>query len=175
MSRYGGSRRHSRRRKAAQTLPIALVVVTVLLVGLLAYQIARPRPGMAIALLKAPHIAYPLKATYNSVPPTSGPHYDSLADWGIHSESIPNELQVHNLEDGGVLVQYNCAEACPGLVNQLAGVVERYEGHVILAPYPAMDSRIALTAWGRADALQDFDERRIVRFIEAYRKLDHHE
>ncbi len=27
---------------------------------------------------------------------------------GISRSPIPNELQVHNLEDGGVMVQYNC-------------------------------------------------------------------
>src|SRR2546422_7866641 len=37
----------------------------------------------------------------------------------------------------------------------------------ILAPYPTMKSRIALTAWTRVDAFDAFDETRIVRFIEA--------
>jgi hypothetical protein len=37
-----------------------------------------------------------------------------------------------------------------------------------------MQSRIALTAWTRLDRLEEFDERRIVRFIEAYRGIDHH-
>src|SRR2546426_8859320 len=34
-------------------------------------------------------------------------------------------LQVHNLEDGGVLVQYNCE--CPELVEQLRAIVRRYD------------------------------------------------
>lgn len=121
------------------------------------------------------HIAYPQTAVYNSTPPTSGPHYESLARWGIHTDPIQNELQVHNLEDGGVMVQYNCPEGCPELVSRLAEIVERYGEQVILAPYPSMDARIALTAWQRLDILEEFDERRIVRFIEAYRGLDHHE
>jgi len=45
---------------------------------------------------------------------------------------------------------------------------------VVLAPYPPMKPKIALTAWSRIDAFDDFDERRIVRFIEAYRGIDHH-
>jgi hypothetical protein len=111
--------------------------------------------------------------TYNSTPPTSGPHLGQVAQWGVHSEPIPNELQVHNLEDGGVMVQYDC-EDCDELVNQLAGVVRRYHEAVILAPYPDMPNRIALTAWGRIDAFDEFDEERIVSFIEAYAGLDHH-
>ncbi len=104
---------------------------------------------------------------YNTTPPTSGWHWLSTAPWGIHTEPIPDELQVHNLEHGGVLIQYNCD--CPDLVEKLAAIVKRYPSHVILAPYPKMPYRVALTAWTRIDTLEDFDEARIVRFIEAYR------
>jgi hypothetical protein len=45
---------------------------------------------------------------------------------------------------------------------------------VILAPYPNLETRIALTAWGRIDTFEDFDEQRIVRFIDAYGGIDHH-
>jgi hypothetical protein len=114
---------------------------------------------------------------YNSDPPTSGPHYPFLARWGIHNTSIPKELQVHNLEDGGVIVQYNCRELdpreCEELVQNLTRVVEGYP-LIILAPYPEMDSVIALTAWGRIDKFDEFDEYRIRRFIEAYMGIDHH-
>ena len=59
-------------------------------------------------------------------------------------------------------------------VEKLRGAVGRYPSHVILAPYPGMKTRVALTAWGRIDTLEEFDEKRIVRFIEAYRGIDHH-
>ncbi|MFQ5541463.1 MAG: DUF3105 domain-containing protein [Candidatus Binatia bacterium] len=114
--------------------------------------------------------------TYNSDPPTSGPHLPSLARWGIHERPIPKELQVHNLEDGGVMVQYNCPEAsqdCKTLVEKLANVVRRYN-HAILAPYPGMSHQIALTAWSRIDEFNEFDEGRIVRFIDAYIDIDNH-
>lgn len=87
---------------------------------------------------------------------------------------VARELQVHNLEDGGVLVQYNCPQNCPDLVEKLKAIVKRYDKLVILAPYPGMKSRIALTAWGRIDAFDGFDEARIERFIKAYRGIDHH-
>jgi len=114
--------------------------------------------------------------TYNSDPPTSGPHLPSVARWGIHEKPIPKELQVHNLEDGGVLVQYNCDRAnqeCRELVDKLAKIVRPYN-HAILAPYPGMTQKIALTAWTRIDKFNDFDEKRIVRFIDAYIDMDHH-
>ena len=83
----------------------------------------------------------------------------------VHTEPIPDELQVHNLEDGGVLIQYRCDEPCPELVEQLTAAGQPYLSspypYVILAPYPEMETRIALTAWGRIDQFEEFDEARI--------------
>lgn len=109
---------------------------------------------------------------YNSDPPTSGPHLGYIAPWGVHTRPIAPELQVHNLEDGGVIVQYSCD--CPDVAAKLADIVRRYDRFVILAPYPTMKHRIALTAWTRIDTMDEIDEKRITRFIEAYRGIDHH-
>jgi hypothetical protein len=172
-----GTRRLSLREKRKRRERIWLfggIALVALVVGLLLYGALRPRPGRAVPSLGNQHIQPPQTAAYNSSPPTSGPHYTVIAPWGVHEEPIQNELQVHNLEDGGVMVQYNCQAGCPELADQLAGIVSRYPEQVILAPYPDMDASIALTAWGRIDTLEQFDEKRILRFIEAYRGLDHH-
>ena len=86
---------------------------------------------------------------------------------------IDRGFQVHNLEDGGVLVQYNCRD-CPDLVRKLENVVRRYPKFVVLAPYPSMKHRIALTAWGKIDTLETFDEARVTGFIDAFKGIDHH-
>ena len=65
-----------------------------------------------------------LHVPYNTRPPTSGPHLPSIARWGLHTQPIPHELQVHNLEDGGVLVQYNCRD-CAALIATLEAIVSR--------------------------------------------------
>jgi len=147
------------------------------LAALFLYAIFRPQPGEEIISQGNAHIteAQLGQFAYNPSPPTSGPHLGSLADWGVHDEPIPNELQVHNLEDGGVIVHYSCSGGCPDLVAELEGIVERYHEGVILEPYPGMDTRIALTAWQRIDQFEDFDEGRIERFIRAYRGADHHQ
>lgn len=120
---------------------------------------------------------------YNSEPPTSGPHMAGIAPWGAYDKPVPREYQVHNLEDGGVLIQYNCPKGCPDLIKKLESVFLKYKKraetekkflHLILAPYPDMAARIALTAWTRIDTFNDFDEARIDRFIEAYIGIDHH-
>lgn len=170
---HGG---RTRPRRTKRLLRWGSVVVVVAVIGWFTYRAGANLPGTPIASLGNDHIPaigiphFP----YNSDPPTSGPHVGYLAQWGIHAGAIPKELQVHNLEDGGVLVQYICPEGCSDLVEKLQAIVSRYNRQVILAPYPGMDRRIALTAWGRIDKFGEFDEQRILRFIKAYRGVDHH-
>lgn len=132
-------------------------------------------PGRAVPILRHGYLRDPRQPhpPYNSNPPTSGPRLYDLADWGAHSIPVPLELQVHNLEHGGVVLQYNCPQDCPELAARLAEVASSYET-TIVAPYPLMARRIALTAWGRIDTFEDFDAERITRFIEAYVGQDHH-
>ncbi len=166
----------SERRRRLWVLAGGVVVVALAVVGYFAYRALADLPGTPMPDLGNKHIQTPAEphVPYNSAPPTSGPHLPYLAPWGIHTEPIVKELQVHNLEDGGVMVQYNCPSGCPDLVEKLKGIVERYPEHVILAPYPGMKTRIALTACTRIDAFDQFDESRISRFIKAYRGIDHH-
>ncbi len=153
----------------------AVGVVVVAVVAYFAYRAVADLPGTFVPSQGNAHVqlATDPHSPYNSDPPTSGPHLPYLAPWGIHTTPIPKELQIHNLEDGGVVVQYSCE--CPELVGKLTSIVKRYDHGVILAPYPGMKSKIALTAWTRMDSFDEFDEARIVRFIKAYRGTDHHQ
>ena len=162
------------RRRVTLGASIAGVVVVAVIVGYFAYQAAPGQPGEKLADQGNRHIAAEGEPhePYNSDPPTSGPHLPYIAPWGVHTRPIPPELQVHNLEDGGVIVQYNCE--CPELAEKLRGIVRPYDRQVILAPYPAMKSKIALSAWTRLETLDDFDAQKITRFIRAYRGIDHH-
>jgi hypothetical protein len=88
-------------------------VVVAVVVGYFAYRAAAPTSGTKMPTRGNVHIPTETTAheAYNSDPPTSGPHLPYIAPWGIHTRPIVRELQVHNLEDGGVVVQYNCD--CP--------------------------------------------------------------
>ena len=150
-------------------------------------------PGQTIPLQGNVHIQSPGSPhiPYNSDPPTSGPHVNFIMRWGIHKAPVTREIQVHNLEDGGVIIQYRC-DNCQELVSKLEAIVQKYQRsaaiersqtgsqhpsryeHLILAPYPGMDATIALTAWGKIDKFDQFDEERITQFIEAYIGIDHH-
>lgn len=114
---------------------------------------------------------------YNSIPPTSGPHVGSaIAPWGVHDKQIPDELQVHNLEDGGVIIHYDPVRVDGDTIEKLRAVTNKYASQVILEPYtkPALPSPIVLTAWTRRLLLDALDEKRIEAFIQAYRGIDHH-
>ena len=165
-------RRMSRRRRLVLGATTAVVVAVV--VGYFAYRAAANLPGVAMPDQGNLHIttADTPHEPYNSDPPTSGPHLPYIAPWGVHTRPIPPSLQVHNLEDGGVVVQYSCE--CPDVAAKLRAIVEKYDRFVILAPYPGMKSRIALTAWTRIDTMDQLDEGRVKRFIDAYRGIDHH-
>jgi Protein of unknown function (DUF3105) len=171
-SKNKASRGRGRRLKVGAAVSGVLVVAAV--IGWFAYRAAADLPGEKFPDLGNEHIQTTSEShtPYNSEPPTSGPHLPYIAPWGVHTRPIPPELQVHNLEDGGVMVQYNCA--CPELVDKLRAIVSRYDKQVILAPYPGMKPRIALTAWTRLERLDEFDEKRIARFIDSYRGIDHH-
>lgn len=170
----------------------SLIILLVLVGGYwLIKEATKPQPGQTVADLGNRHLqnATDPHDPYNSVPPTSGPHLNEKAKWGMSDTPIIDELQIHNLEDGGVMVQYNCTSGtkqrdatvsaqkqddCKKLVDDLSNVVKKYSDKVLLAPYPKLDTNIALTAWTRIDKFNDFDKERIEKFIKAFRGIDHH-
>jgi len=188
----------TRRARAALRQNVLIgggLAVLVAIVGLVVLQQLNPanQPGEAkldqgnqhLSSLEEPHVPY------NTTPPTSGPHMGGLWQWGISEEPIPDEWQVHNLEDGGVIIQYDCPDdSCPDLKAQLAAFVSELENdtslfsprgevHVILAPHSGIRDAsggrpIALTAWTRILYLDTFDRDKMLKFIGAYINIDHH-
>jgi hypothetical protein len=132
-------------------------------------------PGRAVPVLPSPHVSREDAghARYNSVPPTSGPHFPFAPAPGVYTDPLPDGLAVHALEHGHVNLNY--APGTPdATVRQLTRLARRYPTDVLLAPYPKLDKGIALTAWGRIDGMDGFDEERAVRFIEQLRgRYDH--
>ena len=105
---------------------------------------------------------------YNSFPATSGPHYPIWwQEWGVVEFEMPDEVAVHNMEHGGVLIRYDCPQGCVELVTQLVAITEQFS-KVILSPLSEMDTTIALTAWGYLDKFNDFDSERILGFIDQH-------
>ena len=113
---------------------------------------------------------------YNSSPPTSGPHA-SPARWGDHSVEVSELNQIHNLEHGGIIIQYNCAllpagESCAVVRGELREISDKarreFDRKIILAPYSKMPRPIAVTAWRRVQYFDVVDEEGILRFADTF-------
>lgn len=153
-----------------------LVGAFVLIIGMIIWSSIGPSPGTSVADMGNVHIESvdSPHTSYNTIPPTSGPHIGSIASWGIHDEQIADEIQTHNLEDGGVIVHYDPERVSAELIDELKDIVRSYSSSLILEPYEGLNTPIVLTAWGKIDELESFDEQRIKDFINAYRGIDHH-
>jgi hypothetical protein len=100
------------------------------------------------------------------VPPTSGPHIAFTTATGVYGDPIPDEVQVHALEHGHVLIQY-ASGTDHDEVRALEHFARAFPHDVIVAPYPKLRRGIALTAWGRIELLQQADARRVRAFVRA--------
>ena len=146
--------RSANRRQRAIRIGVGAVVFTGLAIGLILFVINTSR----------------------ILPPTAaGPaHSEQFPSSQINSLPIPRPIQEHVMErnathrDGSMLIQYNCVrfECELGLIAGLRDIVSVRPANVYLAPYPAMDAKIALAAPGRLVTMDEFDEVRINAFID---------
>jgi hypothetical protein len=130
--------------------------------------------GTQEPLLSPEHITPPQRGSYNTVPPTSGQHYNQLgvapAPWGIKDSTLQNEITTHNLEHGGIVIGYN--NLTPAETDQLKSIVRALMNgtyrKIILEPYPLTDAKVALTSWGWLLKLPNVDQIQIVQFTRAH-------
>jgi hypothetical protein len=137
--------RAAEQRRQRQWIWIAVgVIVAVLLVGVIVWSIQKtnqPVPGQAMPIQGQEHL-------------------------------LPDEQIVHNLEHGHVIISYDCSKLddCEAVKADLRQVVERFQRwKVVAVSRENADAAIALTAWGRIDKLETYDEDRIVTFVRHWR------
>ena len=116
---------------------------------------------------------------WNTVPPTSGPHYQTPVVYGTYDEPVNEAQLVHNLEHGAIAVQYG-TDVPRATVEQLRTFVQAHSRGTVLAPYPALGDRISLGAWVTKSASEPskgtaylakctaFDESAFSAFFDAY-------
>ena len=119
------------------------------------------------------HVPVGQSIAYPSHPPTSGQHAASPATWGFHTEPIVDELAVHNLEHGGVVVSYNNIPADD--LAKVRALLSSYprdqygEVKLLIRPYEKITpGTITLTAWNWIDELPSYDEARVKAFMDAH-------
>ncbi|WP_328996312.1 DUF3105 domain-containing protein [Kribbella sp. NBC_01245] len=112
------------------------------------------------------HIAYESAPhdPYRSKPPTSGPHSPRVVIPGIYRDPIVEELQVHVLEHGHVLLQYG-SDVSASDVERLERLGRKHPRDVVVAPYPALGRGIAMTGWQRLQRLDAVDDQAVEQFV----------
>jgi hypothetical protein len=139
---------------------------------------------------KADHSDVPTlttKPNWNSMPPTSGPHYGQWAIWGSYDEPIPLVQTTHNLEHGGVVIHYG-----PDVPRDEVDALRTWYNEtddpnaLIIVPLGSNKDKITLSAWTAPDAstagtrdrgrgwlasCKTFDEGAFKAFIDEHRYL----
>lgn len=116
---------------------------------------------------------------YNSVPATSGPHQPQpLAPvvWGVYDDPVEQVKVVHNLEHGGVIVQYGPevpAQAVQDIIvwyrDDPNGLVVAPLAPALLEEEPELSDGIALTAWTYLQTCKRFNEEAFSNFVDLHR------
>lgn len=122
-----------------------------------------PQPGT--------HVATNTRVEYATLPPTSGSHWNlPHAGWGVKDSAQDDERVVHNLEHGGIVINYKGLS--PDDLADLKTLVRRLTAgeykKVLLRPYDRMDNGIVLTAWAWSHKLAAYDEDTIVKFVQGH-------
>ena len=116
------------------------------------------------------HVPEGQTVQYNTTPPTSGDHWPRWANCGFYQQGLPDELIVHNLEHGHIVVSYNLATL--EQVNLLrAGFRESSfsrEWGVARFYDKISAGTVVVTAWGGLDTMNGIDLERIETFFKTY-------
>jgi hypothetical protein len=123
------------------------------------------------ALARIPHYTTMTPSpppSWNSFPPTSGRHYFQWVLWGDYTEPVPMIKEVHNLEHGGVIIQYG-NKVPQADIAKINAFWQKDPNAMLVAPLPQLGNKIALTAWTRWAECTSFDENAFSKFKAAFR------
>jgi hypothetical protein len=90
--------------------------------------------------------------TWNSSPPTSGPHWGVPAIWDFYDTPVLLVQTVHNLEHGGVVIHYG-PQVPQAEIDKLRDFYNNDPNGLIVAPLPSNKDKITLSAWTVPDNL----------------------
>ncbi|MBI3152228.1 MAG: DUF3105 domain-containing protein [Chloroflexi bacterium] len=169
--------RNRKQKMTAKFIWGGVGVVVLAVIGLIAWQFVKPAAGESIpVMVSSPHIPTDTDpGTYNSDPPTSGPHYSEEAGAGFYDTNnytYPAAYLVHNLEHGYVIFWYNCElldeAGCTNLKGQIQSVMDELGGVKLIAyPWPSLDVPLVMTSWGRLQKFESFDAEAAKAFYRA--------
>jgi hypothetical protein len=130
-------------------------------------------------LLDSPHVPEGTVITYDSNPPSSGPHYPIWANFQEFDKPVDDGYLVHSEEHGGVLLLYSCTDAAGGACNSMVSALRAVRDavptdptcdpsirvRIIIAPRPANDAPVAAAAWGNTYKADCVDPPSLAQFV----------
>ena len=109
----------------------------------------------------------PSQVSYPQSPPVGGNHAPTWQNCGFYDSPVANENAVHSLEHGAVWIAFR-----PGLpdeqIDVLRNITDR-SSHVLVSPYPGLQTPVVASAWGRQLRLDSAEDPRLGQFLRAFR------
>lgn len=134
--------------------------------------VASHEPDEGIHVTECSHI------DYSTNPPSSGRHYSVWAAYQTYDFPVPRGYWVHCLEHGAVVITYNCPEGCADEVAQVEALIASLpsdprctpvglDHQVVITPDPLLDTRWAMSSWGKTLRASCIDEAAFKEFYES--------
>jgi hypothetical protein len=114
----------------------------------------------------ADHVGNP---TYKVNPPAGGDHEPVAAQPGIYDAGqLPSDGKLVHAEEHGFVILWYRPDAGADVVDKLKTLGDEYGNATLVAPRPSMSVPVAATAWHQRLLCQDYEEKPLRAFIEAY-------
>ena len=130
------------------------------------------------AVVASPHVATCSAVTYETDPPTSGPHYPVWAAFKTYGVPVNPGFLVHALEHGAIVISWRCDNGCESSLNALQAMLEAraadplcdplVKHRIIVVPRPTQDVALAAWGWGASWKADCFDLASLSDFIDAW-------
>lgn len=129
-------------------------------------------------VVASPHVATCSAVTYETEPPTSGPHYPVWAAFKTYGAAINPGFLVHALEHGAIVITWSCPSGCETNLAALQAMLDAraadplcdplVKHRVIVAPRPTQDVALMAWGWGASWKADCFDLPSLSNFIDAW-------
>lgn len=127
------------------------------------------------------HVPEGTVISYNSNPPSSGPHYPVWANFKEYSAPLDEGYLVHSLEHGAVALLYKCNPAAPECAPTIEALRKIRDSiatdprcssdirvRIIIAPFPRLEVPVAAAAWGFTYKADCVDVPTLTQFVNDY-------
>jgi hypothetical protein len=118
------------------------------------------------------------KPAWNTFPPSNGPHYPIPAVWDFYTEPVPLMQSVHNLEHGGIAIEWG-NKVPKAQIDRIERFYAGSPNAMLAFPLSKLGNKIALVAWtqkpsevrgqGRVAECTRFDQSAFKAFRDAFR------